>query len=210
MTRPLRATLSSEQTSHPEPRDSASAQTLSSPPPPSPVRETSPSHAHNKPHIHRIHRRRLTLMHPLQVRMLSMILSYTLIIFLLLAIPVFRPLMQALDDYSLSWQERAVVSNNLLDLHARYWPWTLGAGLVLMIHCIHSMWIVSQVAGSLYRLKSMFSQIGQGNLSIRTTLRKGDFVTSEAELVNQMTAQLDAKSARSRWRRQSSLLISTG
>lgn len=104
--------------------------------------------------------------------MLSMILSYTLIIFLLLAIPVFRPLMQALDDHSLSWQERAVVSNNLLDLHARYWPWTLGAGLVLMIHCIHSMWIVSQVAGSLYRLKSMFSQIGQGNLSIRTTLRK--------------------------------------
>lgn len=124
--------------------------------------------------------------------MLSMILSYTLIIFLLLAIPVSRPLMQALDDHSLSWQEKAVVSNNLLDLHARYWPWALGAGLVLMIHCIHSMWIVSHVAGSLYRLKSMFSQIGQGNLSIRTTLRKGDFVTSEAELVNQMTAQLDA------------------
>ncbi len=124
--------------------------------------------------------------------MLSMILSYTLIIFLLLAIPVSRPLMQALDDHSLSWQEKALVSNDLLDIHARYWPWALGAGLVLVIHCLHSMWIVFHVAAPLHRLKSLFPQIGQGNLSIRTTLRKGEFLTSEAELVNQMTAQLDA------------------
>jgi methyl-accepting chemotaxis protein len=125
--------------------------------------------------------------------MLIMILSYSLIIFVLLAIPVFRPLMQALDDRSLSWQEKAVVGNDLLKLHARYWPWALGAGLVLVIHCIHSMQILFHIAGPLYRLKNVFRQIGEGNLSIRTTLRKGDFLTLEAELVDQMTAQLDAK-----------------
>jgi hypothetical protein len=125
--------------------------------------------------------------------MLSTILAYTLIIFVLLAIPVFGPPMQALDDHSLSWQEKALVSNNLLDIHARYWPWALGAGLVLVIHCLHSMWIVFHVADPLHRLKSLFPQIGLGNLSIGTTLRKGDFLTSEAELVNQMTAQLNAK-----------------
>jgi methyl-accepting chemotaxis protein len=125
--------------------------------------------------------------------MLSMILSYTLIIFVLLAIPVFGPLMQALDNRALSWQEKAVVGDDLLNLHTRYWPWALGAGLVLVIHCIHSMQIMFRVAGPLYRLKHIFPKIGQGNLSIRTTLRKGDFLTPEAELVNQMTAQLNAK-----------------
>jgi methyl-accepting chemotaxis protein len=125
--------------------------------------------------------------------MLSMIVAYTLIIFVLLAIPVFSPLMQALDDRSLSWQEKAVVGNELLTLHTRYWPWALGAGVVLVIHCIHSSLILFHVGGPLYRLKSVFPQIGQGNLSIRTTLRKGDFLTPEAELVNQMTAQLNAK-----------------
>lgn len=125
--------------------------------------------------------------------MLSMILSYALIIFILLAIPVFGPLMQALDNPTLSWQERAAVGNDLLNLHARYWPWALGAGLVLIIHCLHSMATLFHVAGPLYRLKNVLPQIGRGDLSIRATLRKGDFLTHEAELVNQMTAQLQAK-----------------
>ncbi len=101
--------------------------------------------------------------------------------------------MQALDNPALSWKEKAVVGNDLLNLHARYWPWALGAGLMLVIHCIHSMQIMFYVSDPLYRLKNLFPQIGQGNLSIRTTLRKGDFLTPEAELVNQMMAQLNSK-----------------
>ncbi len=155
--------------------------------------ERPPSQRQAEPRIEYTRRRRWGIVHPFQIRMLGMILSYTLIIFILLAIPVFSPLMQALDDRTLSWQEKAVVGNDLLNLHARYWPWALGAGLVLVIHCIHSMQLAFHVAGPLYRLKNVFPQIGQGNLSIRATLRKGDFLTPEADLVNQMTAQLHAK-----------------
>jgi methyl-accepting chemotaxis protein len=155
--------------------------------------ERPPSQCQAEPRIEYKRRRRWAIVHPLQIRMLIMILIYTLIIFLLLAIPVFSPLMQALDNRTLSWQEKAVAGNDLLNLHARYWPWALGAGLVLVIHCIHSMQIMFHLAGPLYRLKNLFPQIAQGNLSIRATLRKGDFLTSEADLVNQMTAQLQAK-----------------
>jgi methyl-accepting chemotaxis protein len=155
--------------------------------------ERPPSQRQAEPRIEYKRRWRWAIVHPIQIRMLSMILSYTLIIFILLAIPVFSPLMQALDDRTLSWQEKAVVGNDLLNLHARYWPWALGAGLVLVIHCIHSMQLAFHVAGPLYRLKNVLPQIGQGNLSIRATLRKGDFLTPEADLVNQMTAQLNAK-----------------
>ncbi len=125
--------------------------------------------------------------------MLSHVIIYSLIIFVLLAIPVFRPLMQSLDNPTLSWQERAVVANDLLNLHARFWPWALGASLVVLFHCIHSVQLMHRVAGPLYRLRHVFPQIGNGNLCVRTTLRQGDYLTPEADLVNQMTAQLQSK-----------------
>jgi len=145
------------------------------------------------PRTESFHRRRWAIVHPLQIRMLTIVLAYSLTILVMLAIPLFSPLMQGLDDRTIPWQEKALIANNLLDLHDRYWPWALGAVLVLLIHCAHSMLAMHHVAGPLYRLKTLFPQIGQGNLSIRTTLRKGDFLTPEADLVNQMTAQLQAK-----------------
>jgi len=193
MGQPLRATVSSERTADSPSRDTASRDTSGNTSFPAPHLETPPSIVQAEPQTGYTRRRRWTIVHPLQGRMLSMILSYTLIIFLLLTIPVFRPLMQALDNRALPWQEKAVVGDDFLNLHTRYWPWALGAGFVLVIHCIHSMQILYHIAGPLHRLKHVFPQIGQGNLSIRTTLRKGDSLTPEAELVNQMTAQLNAK-----------------
>ena len=138
-------------------------------------------------------RRGFNMAHPLQIRILSQVIIYSAIIFVLLAIPVFKPLMQALDNPALSWQERAVVANDLLNLHARFWPWALGAGLVVLIHCIHSIRLMHRVAGPLARLKQVFPQIGNGNLCVRTTLRQGDYLTPEVDLVNQMTVQLHSK-----------------
>jgi methyl-accepting chemotaxis protein len=114
-------------------------------------------------------------------------------IVLLLAIPVFRPLMQALDNPALSWQERAVVATDLLNLHTRYWPWALGAGTVLAIHCLHSLRMVHRIVGPLYRFKQLYRQIGEGDLSIRAILRPHDYLTPEADLLNRMTAQLQTR-----------------
>jgi methyl-accepting chemotaxis protein len=193
MGQPQRATTTTERTADSPSGETASRDRSTNTSSPSLHLETLPSQVQAEPRTEHTRRRRWAIVHPLQIRMLSMIVAYALTIFVLLAIPVFSPLMQALDDRSLSWQEKAAVGNELLTLHARYWPWALGAGVVLVIHCIHSSLILFHVGGPLYRLKSVFPQIGQGNLSIRTTLRKGDFLTPEAELVNQMTVQLNAK-----------------
>ncbi len=193
MGQPQRATITPERTADSPSGETASRDTSTNTSSPSLHLETPPSQVRAEPRTEHTRRRRWAFVHPFQIRMLSMILSYTLIIVVLLAIPVFGPLMQALDNRALSWQEKAVVGNDLLNLHARYWPWALGASLVLVIHCIHSTQIMFRLAGPLYRLKNLFPQIGQGNLSIRATLRKGDFLTSESELLNQMTAQLNAK-----------------
>ena len=169
---------------------------------PAPLTETPPAsstahppspHHQPRPQSPRTQRRRLAFVHPLQARMLSLVLFYTLIIALLLAIPVFRPLMQALDDPALTWQERAAVATELLNLHARYWPWALGAIAVLTIHCLHSLRVIHRVAGPLYRFKQLYREIGEGNLSIRATLRPHDYLTPDADGLNRMTAQLQTR-----------------
>lgn len=138
-------------------------------------------------------RRLFTVVHPLQIRMLLQVIAYSLIVFILLAIPVFSPLMEALDNPALSWQERAVVANNLLSLHARFWPWALGASIVVLIHCVHSLRLMHRVAGPLYRLRKVFPKIADGNLNVRTILRQDDYLAPEVDLVNHMTAQLQSK-----------------
>ena len=138
-------------------------------------------------------RRLFAVVHPLQIRMLLQVIAYSLIVFILLVIPVFSPLMEALDDPRLSWEERAVVANDLLNLHARFWPWALGANMVVLVHCIHSLRLMHRVAGPLYRLRKVFPKIGEGNLSVRTTLRQHDYLAPEVDLVNHMTAQLQSK-----------------
>ena len=190
MGQPLRATRHNEPSGETSSERSASNDPSNKPPtlvvvPPNQEVTPQPVHTNN--------RRLVSMVHPLQIRMLSQVVAYSLIIFVLLAVPVFKPLMLALDNPSLSWQERAVVANDLLNLHARFWPWALGASLVVLIHCIHSVRLMHRVAGPLYRLKHVFPQIGNGNLCVRTTLREGDYLTPEADLVNQMTAQLQSK-----------------
>ncbi len=138
-------------------------------------------------------RRLFTVVHPLQIRMLLQVIAYSLIVFILLAIPVFSPLMEALDNPILSWDERAAVANDLLSLHARFWPWALGACVVVLINCLHSLQLMHRVAGPLYRLRKVFPKIAEGNLIMRTTLRQDDYLAPEVDLVNQMTAQLQSK-----------------
>lgn len=175
---------------------------LPAPSNPAPSTETPPvsstthplsRHHQSGPQNHCTQKRRLAFEHLLQARMLILTLTYTMLIALLLAIPVFSPLIQALDNPALSWQERAAVATDLLNLHARYWPWALGAGTVLILHCLHSLRMVHRIAGPLYRFKQLYREIGEGNLSIRAILRPHDYLTPEADLLNRMTAQLQTR-----------------
>ena len=191
MGHPLRTTEQSEQSLD----SSVEPNTITGSPRHTPTLTVVPSGPiHAGPHADRPRTRRLiSMVHPLQVTVLTQVIAYSLIIFVLLAVPVFKPLMQALDNPALSWEERAVVANDLLNLHARFWPWALGASLVVSIHCIHSLRLMHRIAGPLYRLRHVFPQIGDGNLCVRIGLRQGDYLTPEADLVNQMTVQLHSK-----------------
>jgi hypothetical protein len=113
--------------------------------------------------------------------------------------------MQALDNPALSWQERAAVATDLLNLHARYWPWALGAMAVLTIHCSALPSDGASHRRPLYRFRQLYRQIGEGNLSIRAILHPHDYLTSEADLLepDDGTAQTRISAlqvARTTWR----------
>ncbi|MEQ1795752.1 MAG: hypothetical protein ABL970_16340 [Nitrospira sp.] len=162
-------------------------------PPPLFSTEPDTSRVQTDPHTNRTKERSQTWAHPLQIRILSLMIVYSLIIFFMLAIPVFRPLTQAVVNPALSWQERARVATDLLTLHDRYWPWALGAGFVLAVQCVHAFRAMSQITEPLNRLRRALPHIRDGNLSARTTLYQDDYLADETALLNQMTAQLKAR-----------------
>lgn len=160
---------------------------------PSSSLEPAPSRIQPHPPASRTKERSQTWAHPLQIRILRLMIVYSLTIFFMLAIPVFRPLTQAIGDPALSWQERARVATDLLALHDHYWPWALGTGFVLTVQCVHAFRAMSQITAPLNRLRRTLPHIRDGNLSARTTLHQDDYLAAETALLNQMTAQLKAK-----------------
>ena len=140
----------------------------------------------------RFTKRRHLFVHPIQYRFLVADLLYLFVIVMSLAIPVFVPLMQALDDPSLSYQARGMVADQFLGLHSWFWLWALGALLLLILHGIHSVLMMHRIAGPLYRLQKVLGAVGGGELSARATLRKHDYLHQEAEALNRMLAHLQA------------------
>lgn len=143
--------------------------------------------------LNRPYKRRRIFVHAIQYRFLLVTLSYFSIILVMLSIPSFAPLMQALDDPSLSFQERAKVAESFLGLHERFWPWALGAFMVLIMYSVHSIFLMHRVAGPLHRIQQTFRRVGSGELSENTTLREGDYLHQEAQALNRMLSQLQTR-----------------
>jgi methyl-accepting chemotaxis protein len=72
----------------------------------------------------------------------------------------------------------------------RMWPamWVMFLFMVL-----HILYITHKIAGPLYRIRSVLSYLGSGNLTARAKLRKGDYLTQDADAVNEMAAEFDKR-----------------
>jgi len=85
---------------------------------------------------------------------------------------------------------------NLMSTFAhRMWPvmWVMFLFMVL-----HILYITHKIAGPLYRIRSVLSYVGSGNLTARARLRKGDYLTKDADAVNDMAGELDERIGRMR------------
>ena len=119
----------------------------------------------------------------LQYRVLAIIISYSLVIVLFLAICLFVPDILSMSNEQLSWEIRAAAADKLLTLHSRVWPAIIAMVCVLGIHSVR---IFHRLIGPLYRFRWAFAKIGEGDLSFRVQIRKNDYLQKEKKILNEM------------------------
>jgi methyl-accepting chemotaxis protein len=138
--------------------------------------------------VSRPFRRRPILSSAFQYRLFAAnLLSWGAIV-LILAVVVLLPLMLQLRSSStVSPTESEEAAIAFLLLHARLWP---ALFLILGLLAFQSVMISRRVAGPLYQFQHVLRTVAEGDLSVRATIRTTDYLTKEAEVINEMIEAL--------------------
>ena len=126
----------------------------------------------------------------LQYRVLAIIISYSMVIVLFLAICLFVPDILDMNNESLTLEMRAAAAEKLLTLHSRVWPAIIAVVCVLGIHSVR---IFHRLIGPLYRFRWAFDKISKGDLNFRVQIRKSDYLQREEAALNRMIEALAEK-----------------
>jgi len=141
--------------------------------------------------VKRPFRRRRILIGAFQYRLLKANLAYFATIVLVFAVVVFLPLaLQIRSSSTLSPVRAEELADGFLFLHARLWP---ALFVVLVLLAYHSVLISHRIAGPLYRFRSIFRAVAEGDLLVWVRLRPTDYLTQEADLLNEMIGALRQK-----------------
>ena len=138
----------------------------------------------------RPYRRRRILIDRLQYRLLAVNVLYFGVVAVVFAVLLFGPLIQQLLVQNLDPAERDNASVAFLALHQRIWP-----PLIIAFLCLtaHSIFVSHRIAGPLYQFRKLFARMKEGDLTVRARLRRGDYLTSEADIINEMGASLERR-----------------
>jgi methyl-accepting chemotaxis protein len=132
-------------------------------------------------------KRRRILIESFQYRLLAIHLVYFATILLIFAGTLFLPIILELRSGTLSVIEQGEVAGLFLSLHARVWPAML---VVFALLTLHSVLVSHRIAGPLYRFRTVFKAVTQGDLSVRANLRKTDYLEKESDSLNEMIMSL--------------------
>ncbi|MGH9461676.1 MAG: hypothetical protein ACRD1X_10700 [Vicinamibacteria bacterium] len=131
-------------------------------------------------------RRTRFLIDRFQTRILLLHLTYFLALILIFLSSVFLPLIFRLAS-NLPFDERHAVAEQFLSLHAHLWPAVL---ILFLLLSAHSVFISHRIAGPLVRFRKVLAAVTAGDLSVRLTLRRKDYLAKEAVQVEEMITSL--------------------
>jgi methyl-accepting chemotaxis protein len=140
-----------------------------------------------------------------QYRLLTGNLLYLTSVALVFFVVLFGPVVAVLGDATLTASEREIAAHELLVLHERVW-FALPALIALCI--LHSVVVSHRIAGPLHRFKTILAGVAQGNLSMKTDVRRHDYLTQEAEVLSAAVESLRERVRRiERGQRQASATL---
>jgi methyl-accepting chemotaxis protein len=121
-----------------------------------------------------------------QTRILLLHLTYFLALILIFLSSVFLPLIFRLGS-NLPFDEQHAVAEQFLSLHAHLWPAVL---ILFLLLGAHSVFISHRIAGPLVRFRKVLAAVTAGDLSVRLTLRRKDYLAKEAVQIEEMIISL--------------------
>jgi methyl-accepting chemotaxis protein len=127
-------------------------------------------------------RRRHFLIDRLQYKLLAINIFYLTTIVFLFLVAIFVPVIIALYSDS-SFERSAAAATDFLSLHKRVWP---AVPVALLLISVHSILVSHRIAGPLYRFRRVFRSIEKGDLSVRSGVRKKDYLLRESNTINDM------------------------
>ncbi len=137
--------------------------------------------------------RRHFLWDTVQPRFLTLSLVYVAVVIAAVSAALFVPLMVELDHLPLSSAEAQRVADQFELLHSRFWPVVMVVSLLLIVH---GVFFSHRIAGPLYRFRRIFQSVADGDLTVRTSIRKSDYLHVEAQCLGEMVSALREKIGR--------------
>ena len=111
----------------------------------------------------------------------------TLAFIAVIALSLFLPLASHLDRQDISAAVTAGIAEHFLYLHSAFWP----VALCSLAGCVASaLLLYRKMTGPLNRFVACFEQIGRGEIPQAIVIRTTDYLSGEADSLNEMLAIL--------------------
>ncbi len=128
-----------------------------------------------------LRRRNFFIHRRLQLRLLGKSLLHTLLIATVMGVALFGPLFLTLQRDPTPTEAALRAADLVLFLHTRFWP---ALALAFLLVTLDSIRTSHRIAGPLFRFERTLQDVRDGKDAPPITLRKGDFLEAEAELIN--------------------------
>jgi methyl-accepting chemotaxis protein len=134
-----------------------------------------------------LRRRKFIVNRDLQVALLRNSFLYVLLFVAVIGVVFFFPLMAELTGTGSLSQRTVQAGKQMLYLHPYFW---LVVILAMILTFLHSVRASHKIAGPLYRFKVVLEALKEGEISSPISIRKGDYLHEEADLINQVLESL--------------------
>jgi len=132
-------------------------------------------------------RRRFIVNRELQMSLLRNSFLYVVLFVAVIGVVFFVPLMTELTQSESTSAGTVQVGNQIRYLYTYFWPAVILAMILIFLHSVRAS---HKVAGPLYRFTLVLEALKEGEISSPISIRKGDYLQQEADLINQVLESL--------------------
>jgi len=132
-------------------------------------------------------RRQFIVNRDIQIGLLFNSFLYVLLFVAVIGVAFFVPLMAQLTDAESPSARTVQAGNHMRYLYSYFWPAVILAMILIFLHSVRAS---HKVAGPLYRFRVVLEALKEGVISSPISIRKGDCLQQEADLINEVLMSL--------------------